>query len=145
MGWFDFGPWAGFPPMDPTMMLPGHPSAPLPEPPYTPMATPDAMIGGVVSPVAPASPVLTQPKAGGSAGGDTDKAKAAVDLSSSGKQAPSLQQVLKGVQAPAPPQGQKITSPNAPMARAMPGNSQLAALLASMGVTPRQVLRLGGR
>jgi hypothetical protein len=70
-------------------------------------------------------------------------AKAAPD--GMGAFASKLQQGLKGVQAPAAPQTQRISSPNAPVPRPLPQNSQVLAMLMNSlsGKAPDVPLGLG--
>lgn len=111
--------------MSPGLMqdMPGQP----PDWSNVPLPTPDAMIGGQVNPVAPGEPLATDVSGAKAAGGDTDKMS-------------QIQRALRGIQAPAAPQVQRIQSPNAQPLRPVQA-SQVAALLASMGVSPSQLAR----
>lgn len=95
----------------------------------------EGMIGGEVNPYAPNLSGGTGGEDVGAAA-DTDKGRALA-----GAKGSNLQNVLKGVQAPKPPTPQTVRSPAAPQMAAQ--KSQLSTLLASMGVTPQQLLRLG--
>lgn len=94
---------------------------------------------GVQAQVNPDNPTAQPPTTGGqgAGSGDTDvSAKAAKETKK-----PGMADVLKGLKAPAAPQPQTIRSPAAPQMAAQ--KSQLSALLASMGISPQQMLRLG--
>lgn len=148
MDWMTFmNPFMGLGTMASTLQAPGLMSPGLNQdlplgyanPPPSIAWSDEGSIGGFVNPLAPGQSGGTNEGAG-SGSADTDKGRAGADVSGAKSKTPNLMQTLKGVQAPAAPTPQKISSPNAPQMRAV--NSSLAALLASMGVSPQQ-LRLG--
>lgn len=94
----------------------------------------EGMVGANVNPLAAGSPDKTNDPSKAVAATDTDVGAAAV------KKSKSMADVLKGLKAPAPPTPQTIRSPAAP--QMAPQKGQLSVLLASMGVTPQQMLRL---
>lgn len=129
---FDFSgfgvanPFAGLPNMQPFAI----------QPPQVNWSTEAGIQGDVNAAMPTAAPPTEGGQGAGS--GDTDvSAKAAKDT----KKAASMADVLKGLKAPAAPTPQTIRSPAAPQMQAQ--KSQLSALLASMGITPQQMLRLG--
>lgn len=86
-------------------------------------------IGGAVNPLAPGLPGATDVS---SAGANTDRGRAV-----SGAQ----NNPLRGLQAPPPPRSQDVRALQAPQMAAQKSN--LSTLLASMGLTPDQMMRLG--
>jgi hypothetical protein len=101
-----------------------------------PLPSMEGAIGGNVNPLAPN---MSGGTTGEPSGGidDTDRGRAVSSVNKPG----GLASTLKGLQSPQAPQPQRISSPNAPQTRQV--NSQLSTILASMGVTPQQLLRLG--
>lgn len=70
-----------------------------------------------------------------------------ISAQSRGEQRPSLAQALRGVQAPRPPELQRIATPNAPRATGTIKGGDLQALLMALnagGGAPGRPVRLGG-